>query len=167
MKNRRKTEDVSRYALSGMAAFLPGMQYMVELMQRQLDEFREELAYMQGLGGEPEAEPEPVAKKIGRPSGGAAKSGWSADPKERKAEMARRMAVAATKKATHPRDPNHPKHAQWVRNLQKSSKAYWGRLSKAEKEQKLASMVAARSKPKLKKKAAPVTTVREHLARTA
>ena len=42
------------YTQMGMAALLPVMQYMIELMQTQLDEMRIKLAALQGMSAEPE-----------------------------------------------------------------------------------------------------------------
>jgi hypothetical protein len=50
MKQKHKHEDseLTKYAQMGMAAMLPGMQLAVEIMQRNLDEFRAQLAGLQG-----------------------------------------------------------------------------------------------------------------------
>jgi hypothetical protein len=38
--------ELNAYAKMGMAAMLPGLQYAVELMQRNLDDFRAQLAHL-------------------------------------------------------------------------------------------------------------------------
>jgi len=147
MKNNN---DVSKYAQMGMAALIPGMQYMLDQMQEQLNEFREALATAQGK------------KKLGRPLGsGKRASGWPADPDERRAEMLRRMQVAAgkakpvTKKSTeyvgspnHPRHPDHPEHAKWLAKMKRSQRKAWDALTPAQRKERLAKMVAGR--PNLK-----------------
>jgi hypothetical protein len=128
--------DVNRYAVSGMAAFLPGMQYMVELMQRQLDEFRQELALFQALDDKRTA-----PKK-------AAKGAWAGmTAKERSAEMKRRFAARAAKKKTaklHPRDSRHPGHDAWRETLSAAQKKRWNSLTDSQKKQQMRKMAKAR-----------------------
>lgn len=188
MKKHEPTNTMNLDELSriGLAALLPGMRRMIELMTKAYEEQHEKLARLQDNGTGLTRS----GKKLGRPRttlakadvGGEAiksKSGgasWANMTKEeRSAEMKRRQQVAETNKrsraqaaATHPRDPNHPKHAQWVKNLQKSSKAYWDRMSEAQRKGKTATMVAARVKAvKAKKKATQVPTVRQVLEASA
>jgi hypothetical protein len=127
--------DVNRYAVSGMAAFLPGMQYMVELMQRQLDEFRQELALFQALDDKRAA-----PKK-------AAKGAWAGmTAKERSAEMKRRLAARAAKKTAklHPRDSRHPGHDAWREKMRVAQKKRWNSLTEPQKKQQMRKMAKAR-----------------------
>ena len=145
----KQPHEQNRYAAMGMAAMLPGLQYALELMQHQLDDFRAELARLQG-GEAPRA-------KIGRPKGSAnkAKSGWeNMTAEERSAEMKRRQAVAKANKATHPRDPNHPGHDEWVANLRKIQLKHWNKQSPAQKEARIAAMEAGKKKARQAKKKA-------------
>lgn len=135
MKRIRDSGDELRvYAMSGMAAFLPGMQYMMELMQRQFDELRGQLALMQ------------TGTKEKSHSNGHGWGDMSAE--ERSTEMKRRRAVSKHKQAAarHPRDKDHPDHAKWVAKLAKGRKAAWDRKPKAEKEAWKTAMKAAKAK---------------------
>jgi hypothetical protein len=126
-------KDLNRYAASGMAAFLPGMQYMVELMQRQLDEFRAQLAIYQH--GEAEAVPQRKQRKGS--SGG--KTYWSKlSPEERSEEMQRRHEVRQIK----------------TRKLirMKAARTRWDRMTKAQRQEWQAKMVAGKKKNKKDKK---------------
>ena len=90
-----ETKD-DTYTQAGIAAFLPGMQHMIDLMQQQLDEARAHLARLQ----KPATTPQP-ARGRGRPrkssprktvsspaKSAAARSGWPSDPAERSREIA-------------------------------------------------------------------------------
>lgn len=154
---KRNDETVS-YAQMGMAAMLPGMVRMVELMQAQVDELRAQLGQMQ-----------PPKKKMGRPSKAdleqraaldgtnlagspRAASGWPADPEARRAEMRRRMQVAAAKNGqalvskvdNHPRSPGHPGHAKWVAKMKKTRKKAWAVMTEAQRKEQVQRMVAGR-----------------------
>ena len=144
--------DENQLRSFGIAALLPGMQRMIELMQRELDVMRSQLAGLQ-------ATPRKIAGKrsVGRPPvslGGVAGSGWPSDPDERKLEAQRRMKVRAQNKATHPRDVNHPDHAAFVAKASAAAKARWGKMSVRARKERLALMAAA--KVKKKKAKAPV-----------
>ena len=106
--------DTSTYAKMGMAAMLPGMVHMLELMQAEVDRFRSLLAEAQG---EHEQAEQPVKR-----------SGWPTDPAERKAEMARRQKVAAAKK----------------NELSEKRKKEWAALSPAKRKKRLAAMAAGK-----------------------
>jgi hypothetical protein len=132
---RSKNENAT-YAQMGVAALLPGMQFMIDRMQAELDTMRTLLTGLQEDGG---------SVKRGRPAKSRVNHmGWPADPEERKAEMRRRMKVRAAKKATHPRDPNHPEHEQWVAKMSAATKKRWGKLSVRAKKERLARMQAGR-----------------------
>jgi hypothetical protein len=135
-------QDVNRYAVSGMAAFLPGMQYMVELMQRQLDEFRQELALFQQLDDKRALAPEKSAVRVK-----VAKGAWAGmTAEERSAEMKRRFAVRAAKKAAklHPRDPRHPGHDAWRETMRAAQKKRWNSMTQSQKKQQVRKMAKAR-----------------------
>jgi hypothetical protein len=86
----------STYTQMGMAALLPGMVHVLDIVQREVDGLREQLAALQGhkkLGRPPKS-----AAPIGNTIVAAPKRGWSDDPAERKAEMRRRMKVAAKRR---------------------------------------------------------------------
>jgi hypothetical protein len=106
------------YAKMGMAAMLPGMVHMLELMQAEVDNFRTQLAALQGQ--EAAADDLPQKPKDAR----ARASGWPDDPEERKAEMARRM-----KKA----------------KMSKAAKARWGSMTAKERKARLAAMQAGKA----------------------
>ena len=136
--------ELNRYAASGMAAYLPGMQYMIELMQHELDEFRNRLALLQEMK-------EPVeGRKRGRPKGSGGSYGWEGmTPEERSAEMKRRMQVHKRKLlVTH---PDHPDHAKWVAKMARLHRAVWAKKTKAEKEAWKAKMAAGKVKAAAKK----------------
>lgn len=133
----------------GMAAMLPGMQKMLDLMQKQVDEFRDAL---NGLSASPRRVE--GATKLGRPRKnvaaiqGRASSGWPADPAERSAEMKRRRAVAEKKKNAklHPRDKSHPEHAAWVAKMKKVQQKFWKGLTVAQRKERIAKLAASSMK---------------------
>ena len=100
-------DDTSQYVRMGIAVLLPGMEHTIKVLQHQVDEMRARLAEL-GQGqvkrrGRPKTVL-PVVKRRGRgpgrknnpapaPAAKTAGGGWPADPEERKAEMARRLAV--------------------------------------------------------------------------
>ncbi len=125
-----KNPETNRYATMGMAALLPGMVHMLELMQAEIDKFRNQLAQLQEAS-------EPAEERNPRKARGL--SGWPADPEERKAEMARRMKVAAAKKKGS--------------KLSEERKKLWASMSPAKRKKRLAAMIAGRQK---KRPAEPV-----------
>jgi len=82
----------STYTQMGMAALLPGMVHILDIVQREINGLREQLASLQGR------------KRMGRPPKNAApigntivavpNRGWPDDPLERKEEAARRRRQA-------------------------------------------------------------------------
>jgi len=92
----------------------------------------------------------------GRPlKAGRLGSGWSADPAERKREMARRQEVARAKRKKKPRGGAAIKDKEtWRENVRKAAKAAWERLSPAERKAKIARVQAGRRKPRVKMEAA-------------
>src|SRR5689334_15436999 len=83
MKTTPKSE-LTQFATMGMAAMLPGLQYAVELMQKQLDEFRARLAALQN--GRARVCKPPTAKRVN----GIVEYWARMTPAERRAEMKRR-----------------------------------------------------------------------------
>jgi hypothetical protein len=88
----KTTTTVEKYTAMGMAALLPGMVHILDMVQREVEGLRRLLAEVQGrnLGGRPRknAAPDETPKlKLNR--------GWPDDPEERKAECMRRRRVAA------------------------------------------------------------------------
>jgi hypothetical protein len=117
MKITTNNTETSAYAQMGMAALLPGMVHMVEVMAAEVEKFRAQLAALQ-QGSAP-------ARKNGARGGSY---GWPADPEARKAEMQRRQTVAAQKKGNDGR------------------KQSWAALSPARKKKRIAAMLAGRKK---------------------
>jgi hypothetical protein len=76
-----------------LATMLPGLQRMLTVMERYVELVRQRISALQ-QGPKPKPKPGPKPK-----SAAPLRSGWSTDPAERKAEMARRRAVAKRKKA--------------------------------------------------------------------
>ena len=133
----KKTSDerLDKFSQMGIAALLPGMRYMRELMD-------EEVARLSARLGMAQEEPRIIElKPLGRPKGSKnRKSGWPAGKLAREREAARRRGVAlarreageeegAPKKARepklHPRDPKHKGHKAWLAKLAKSQKLAW------------------------------------------
>jgi hypothetical protein len=149
-------DDLQRHAQMGMAALIPGIQHVLDTIQRELDSLRTRLAAAQG--GLALALPESAPRR-GRPPKKKAKaaaiatrsSGWPSDPEERKREMARRRRKALrnqakTPKALHPRDVGHPEHDKFAAKSKRAHKKYWAGLTVAERKARVAAMVAGRTK---------------------
>jgi hypothetical protein len=133
------TPEINRFALLGMAALTPGMQYMTELMQRAMDEHRTLLSLCQ-LESDDHSGDRRIAE---------AKGSWAhMSAAERSTEMKRRIAMRARNKAPalNPRDRDHPEHAKWVAKMGKLRKAAWAKKSKAERQAWTAAMAAGRAK---------------------
>jgi len=87
------------YERFGRATLIPGMQYMVDMMQKELDYMR------QSVGEDSETVRDVIEKKkLGHPKKRTSSQGnkdyWSKmTPEERRTEIARRMKVAARRKA--------------------------------------------------------------------
>jgi len=172
MKN---TNDNDQLTQMGLAALLPGMRYMIEYMTKAYEEQRDRLARLQGGNGLTK-----YGKKLGRPLGtetsdkkkeGRGSSWGNMTKEQRSVEMKRRRQLGDANKlrkaqaaATHPRDPNHPKHQQWIDNLSKAQQASWGSLSEGQKKAKLNHMNKARKKIANQ---ATVPTVRQALEASA
>ena len=156
---KRTDNQNASYAQMGMAATLPGLIRALEIVQQHVDELQAQLGQRQ-----------PAGKKLGRTSKAdleqraqldvtnllGAKSGWPADPEERRAEALRRRAVAAAKrnpatpKKLHPRDAEHPDHTKWLRTMRRAQRKSWDAMSATERESRIAKAVAGRGQ-KLKR----------------
>jgi hypothetical protein len=92
----------------GIAAMLPGMVRMYELMGAELEKMRNLLSNLQMKklktsmrelpAPEPEPEPEPVKTKKKAKKTIHTNYGWPTDPEERKAEMRRRINLSKRRK---------------------------------------------------------------------
>jgi hypothetical protein len=140
-----KTTTNNEFAQMGLAALLPGMKYMLELMQKAFDEKRDLLTALQ------EGIEAVTPKRIGRPPGAKNRiqSGWPTDPEERRIEMKRRIAMRGKKPKLHPRDPKHPGHDEWMAKMKSVQKKTWKNMTVAQRKARLASMAAGR-KPAVK-----------------
>lgn len=105
---RKDRAETTSYAQMGMAAMLPGMVHMLELMQAEVDRFRQQLAGLQGA----------VQNGTGKLA-----SGWPADPAERSAEMRRRMAVGKAKRNLSSEALSAERKKQWDAQPAKVRKA--------------------------------------------
>jgi hypothetical protein len=154
---RKNGSNLDEFAQMGIAALLPGMRYLIELMQKAYDERRDLLGVLQE-GIETVA---PTKPKLGRPPGsvnkpGTKSSGWPDDPEERKTEMLRRMAVRkqnAGAVSSSPAHKDHPDHERWVENIRKAQKQAWKKKTPAQKKAWQEAMLAGRAKGKRKKTA--------------
>lgn len=101
--------------------------------------------------------PEKKRKYVRRAAGN---SYWdSMTPEERKAEMARRYQARGKKKKrrlvqpNHPRNADHPKHAEWLVKMRAANRASWDRMTPAKRRARAQAAVTARvakQKPKVK-----------------
>jgi hypothetical protein len=85
-----------RFSEMGMAALLPGMQYMVDQMQAELDRLKQTLQAFQHYRSEADSG---AAPRRGRPPG-SKNSAWAGmTAAQRSAEMQRRQGIAAERRA--------------------------------------------------------------------
>lgn len=113
----KQTPDMMKYAAFGVTALVPGMQYMVERMQRELDEFRGLIAQYQA--GDTGKNPRRVAA-------GKKNNAWTGmTAAERSAEMKRRRAVGQRRN---------------------SAVSRWARMTKKQREEWKQKMLAGRKK---------------------
>jgi hypothetical protein len=144
---KHRVTETTDYAQMGIAALLPGMQYMIERMQSQLDEMRAHLSNLQNGH---------AAQTVKRPRKANRTSGWPTDPEERKAEGARRMAVRMGKAK--------PKGQKGPTALGIERKKQWAAQTPKQRKARIAAMMAGkRRKLEAEKKLAskPVKSVRE------
>lgn len=119
-------DELRSYAQMGMAAMLPGMEYALELMQRQINEMRAGLAHLQDLDKYARNAPKPKRRS----------SGWPDDPEERKKEMQRRQRVARKKSGTT------------AKKMSTAAKRHWDKMTPRQRKTRLAAMLAGRKKNK-------------------
>jgi hypothetical protein len=94
MKTTNEAE--MKWAQMGIAALIPGMVHMIELMQAEVNRMRGLLEGVQTAADAPKKRGRPpLIGSQGRPVKGAPNRGWSDDPEERRKEMARRVAKRA------------------------------------------------------------------------
>lgn len=141
----------------GLIGTIHGMRHSIEVQEAEIARLTAQLMSAQKKNG-----PRPPSSPVGR-----GRSGWPADPEERKAEMARRRAKAqakhegrATAPPRHPRDPRHPGHAKWLKNVSNARKRVWKAMSPAKRKAHLEKMQAGRKPPKAKRQARKLPTVR-------
>ena len=143
-----KHED-DTYTQFGMAAIIPGWQYAIDLLQQQLDAFRADLAARQQKpGSKPNT------------NSGALQYWARLTPKQRAAEMLRRgmtrtKHVSTSRKAdtkaappTHPRDPLHPKHEEYLQKLRAGVRKRYKNMTPEQRKAQMASAIAARREKK-------------------
>ena len=143
--------DEDRYAQMGMAALIPGMQFVLDRMQQELDALRAQLASAQNVGLSP--------KRLGRLPGKRSKSAWTntnMSAEDRSIEMKRRQAVARAKREgkvaepevdvqrLHPRDPRSPRREGWLKKLRKGRKKAWDQMSPRAQKTRIAKMQAGK-----------------------
>lgn len=147
--------DDARHAYYGKTMLVLGIEHSIEKLKAEQGEINLSILVLQteldNIRGTLVSQLEPVPAKRGRPRGkphrkfkqlepGKTRSGWSADPEERKAEMARRQAVARRKAAKAGKPAST---AQYNAN-----KASWARLTPREKKARVAKMLAGRKAKK-------------------
>jgi hypothetical protein len=84
----------------GMAALLPGMQHMIDTMQEHIDNFKKVIE--------------------------AAESGEQLDLRKKENRFSNYQEIVSRgkqKTVNHPRNPDHPKHKEWVRKIQAARNA--------------------------------------------
>jgi hypothetical protein len=145
-----KTTD--KFAQMGMAALLPGMQHMLDLMEDHLKTFRAALAHAQSNGASSNGTEPEEPKKRGRPPGlsnsDRSKSYWGKmTPEERTAEMSRRFEVHRQKAAAAAGAGNKAaaKKARKVSNYQKN---LWASYTPEERAERIRKAHAGRTKRK-------------------
>lgn len=139
MKPTPLDPEIKDFARRGFDATVNSLQMAIDILQRELDATRHRMGGLQD---------EPAKRGRGRPPGAAARNGWSADPAERKRDMARRQAKRKAKRQAkqhlHPRDPEHPDHARWLANVTRAARKRWRAMSPAQKQARQAAMQSGR-----------------------
>jgi hypothetical protein len=156
----------------GMAALLPGMIHMLELMQKQVDDFRAQLAALQNgtFTASPARPRDRVKSKRGRLPGPRPEAGtgeltargtplkasyWATlTAEERRAEMRRRAKVAARNGRPMKNFPQMKPGAisdmdKFRAKMRRAAKKSWAVLTPAQRTERVARMRAGR-KPKVK-----------------
>lgn len=149
------------YQQMGMAALIPGMQFMLDRMQQELDELRQVLAGIQKKNEQP-GDDEPVAdleEFLYQRKSKSSKGYWySMTPKQRSAEMKRRAKVSLEKKQAasaageeidvnklHPRDKRSPRHKKWLAMMTQTQRKHWDNLSAKDRQNRIDKMLASRA----------------------
>lgn len=151
--------DDAKYAYYGKTMLVPGIEHSIEKLKAERGEIDLSILALQTeldhIRGTLTSQLETVPAKRGRPRGrwkqaepGKARSGWPADPEERKAEMARRQAVRLQKAGKEAKSDK----------IRKANKSTWARLSPRQRKERVARMHAARWGRK-SKKATPVVSL--------
>ena len=145
------------YQHMGMAALIPGMQFMLDRMQKELDDLRNVLAGLQQKQKETEEPPKDLEDYLWKRKSKTSKGYWAAMTSEqRSAEMRRRAKVAFTKKQSHadgaidvdqlhPRDARSPRHKKWRKNVRSAQRRRWDNMSQQERTAAIDRMLAARA----------------------
>lgn len=144
------------YQQMGIAAMIPGMQHMIDLMQRELDSMRAQLAQAQNSGsargfmeerkrgpGRPKLiegnfEADDAAKEFQRKSR-ASSSFWARmSPEERSAEMRRRGARR--------KDRRQGRGGDHYGKVSAGAKGYWAKMTKEERRAEVQRRAEVRNK---------------------
>lgn len=159
-----------RFTEMGIASLLPGMQYMIDEMQERLTHLKQTLLAFrehreeglrrvareinQEFGFEPKRRGRPPGSKNGAGRYAKKAGSWANMSKaERSVEMKRRQMVAQLNRGgprmqkptkMHPRDPNHPGHAEWLQKISKANRKHWASLSASARKKQIKNMVARR-----------------------
>lgn len=116
--NKLSPMKADRFSQMGIAALLPGMQFMIDEMQEVAARLRQTLYALQ----------DDAPKRRGRPPGsGKAVAG---------------ITTRGTPAKLHPRDPRHPEHEAWAEMMSKAQKKRWNNLSAAARKKQIAKMTA-------------------------
>jgi hypothetical protein len=137
---------MTAFEAMGLAAMLPGMQHMITLMQRELDNMRAALARIQERQNGYEETAEETAP---RGKGSAQAAYWARmTPEERSAEMTRRLMLRDKKSAAktagadldrlHPRDVRSPRHEAWVKKMRAANKRTWSNYTPEQRAARVA-----------------------------
>jgi hypothetical protein len=119
-------DEVRTYAQMGMAAMLPGMEYALELMQRQIDEIRSRLVELQ--------EADKIARNAPAPRE-RQRRGWPKQPAARRREMARRVQVARDKSKGE--------------KISQAQRRTWDAMTPRARKARLAAMAAGKKKKEM------------------
>lgn len=144
--------EIERYQAAGIAVTIGGLEQVQDLIQQRIDELSAQLAGLRGIRRTKQSKHSEV--DIAKSTGVA--TYWAKmSPKERSAEMDRRIAVRKRKAAKTERtkngrfpvtDERNPKHDAWLKNLRKARKRAWNTKTAAEKEAWKTKMHAGRER---------------------
>lgn len=134
--------DIRKHAIYGIAAMIPGVQTAIDVLTDLLENMRTQLAAYRGA----ESLPKPKTKYLTQ--------------KTKRAELvAQGLTVNGKPRKAHPRDPNHPGHAAWLKKINaakkvstkskhysKAQKGYWDAMSPEERKAEMARRIKLRQK---------------------